>query len=126
MREFIDYEQALELKELGFNEECIDKYDPRFGKLSSNMETWSNEYYPESLMIPAPLYQQVFRWFRDVHGLNGVIEGSKKHGFEWCIFPDLDYYVKPPNNFNTYEEAEIECLKRLMEIVKNKQHEENF
>lgn len=105
-KEFIPYEQALELKGLGFNEYCFKT-------------SWDFDI-TDKVNVGLPLYQQTFRWFRDVHGLNGVIEGSKKYGFEWCIFPDIDYYMKPPNNFNTYEDAELACLKKLIEIVKNK------
>ena len=115
-KEFTPYEQSLELKELGFDRQCLGYWniDPQLKTPAFNMvKPFEHEW-----CLPAPLYQQTFRWFRDVHGLNGVIEGSKKYGFEWCIFPDLDYYMKPPNNFNTYEEAEIACLRRLIEVVK--------
>ncbi len=122
-KEFIPYEQSLEIRQLGFKEECLGVWQ----NLESGKNLVVDEEYDRKYDIPvlgadigAPLYQQSFRWFRDVHGLNGVIEGSKKHGFEWCIFPDLDYYMKPPNNFNTYEEAEMACLRRLIEVVKEK------
>jgi hypothetical protein len=72
----------------------------------------------DDYIIPAPLFQQAFRWFRDNHKHNGIVEGCKKYGFEWCIYPDIEYYIKPPNNFNTYEEAELACLTKLIEIIK--------
>ena len=123
-KDFIPHEQALELKELGFDDECVGYYsrdmDGKYYLFTSSTDNTNRmEKYNPNVCL-APLYQQAFRWFRDVHGLNGVIEGSKKHGFEWCIFPDLDYYMKPPNNFNTYEEAEMACLRRLIEVVKEK------
>ena len=109
-KEFVPYELAVKLKEIGFDEPCLDKYDPRFEKLSSNMETWSNEYYPENLMTPAPLYQQAFRWFRENHDLNYVIVKAES----WF------YTINGCNTqegFNTYEEAELACLNKLIEIV---------
>ena len=119
-KEFIPYEQALELKELGFNEECIDKYDPRFEKLSSDMETWTSEHYPETLMIPAPLYQQAFRWFREKHNLPSNLE-LFHIGWDYVIYlnvtEEVDFNEGP---WNTYEEAELACLRKLIEIVKNK------
>jgi len=111
-KEFVNYEQALKLKELGFDEPCLDKYDPRFKKLSSNMETWSNEHYPETLMIPAPLYQQAFRWFREKYDICPSIEQTpqkRMYDFRWGAW---GYTAK------TYEEGELACLDRLIEIVK--------
>ena len=106
--EFIPYEQALELKELGFEEPCFgawaenelfipEKQNPSVQSLSNNQ-------------CLSPLYQQAFRFFREKYGYSGIVEGSKKDGYEWCIYPDEDFYVKNPNNSNTYEEAEHECL----------------
>lgn len=58
-REFIPYEQALALKELGFDEPCFAIYYNKtrefvLGKIV-------NEYTLE-VRTWAPLYQQAFRW----------------------------------------------------------------
>jgi hypothetical protein len=56
-KEFIPYEQALALKELGFDEPCFGSYDP-FGskQLScSGIYTYGN-------CIAAPLYQQAINF----------------------------------------------------------------
>ena len=61
--EFIPYEQALELKELGFNEPCFGYWniDPYLPKPTFNLvKPFDHEW-----CVPAPLYQQAFRWFRD-------------------------------------------------------------
>ena len=122
-KEFIPYEQALELKKLGFDENCLDKYDPRFEKLSSNMETWSNEHYPETLMIPAPLYQQAFRWFRDKKLSNGSVcrhgKADGSYSYRWDILFEYGVYEERhfKMDYDTYEEAELACLKKLIEIV---------
>ena len=121
--EFVPYELAVKLKALGFDEPCLDKYDPRFEKLSSNMETWSNEYYPENLMTLAPLFQQSFRFFREKYEIYYTIEGSKKFGFQHFIYDEKgSYEIKSEETFKTYEEAELACLRKLIEIVK--QHEQ--
>jgi hypothetical protein len=104
-QEFVPYQLALELKQLGFDEPC-------FGTASDIDITLKSD-------IKMPLYQQAFRWFRDNHKHNGIVEGCKKYGFEWCIYPDIEHYIKQPNNFNTYEEAELACLTELIEIVKS-------
>ena len=131
-KEFIPYEQALALKELGFDEPCLDRYDPRFGKLSSDMETWTHEHYPETLMIPAPLKQQVFRWFREKYGLRGFIGfrpnvkrfdyhiyDMELSGMEYVTQRTMEAFNKDPI-VGTYEEAELGCVIKLIEIVKTK------
>lgn len=94
--EFIPYEQALELKELGFDEECLD-------------------YYPI-------LWQQAFRWFREKYQLvHSVLQvGSDWHKtLEFTYSIDGAIYIKECCT-KTYEEAELACLKQLIEIAKNK------
>ena len=112
-KEFVPYELAVKLKELGFDEPCLDKYDPRFEKLSSNMETWSNEYYPENLMTPAPLFQQAFRWFRKKYKVHS--SPKKYDETKWWI--EWGTWTSPV--FETFEEAELAWLNKLIEIVEN-------
>lgn len=122
--EFVPYELALKLKQLEFDEPCLSYYDKN-GELKRSLLEYpisrKNNFHESCKIFIAPLFQQAFRFFREEHGHNGVVEGCKKHGFEWCIFPDMEHYIKPPNNFNTYEEAELACLDKLIEIVELKQ-----
>lgn len=113
-KEFVPYEQALELKQLGFDEPCLATH----GYLELFIGT--NDGH-----LKAPLYQQAFRWFREKYGL--------------CYFPDIGSFdfsfrifdlkkdrnlmenILHPIGFNfegTYEEAELACLKKLIEIIK--------
>lgn len=124
-KEFIPYEQALALKELGFDEPCLDFYD-------NNKELFYNHENKEKIHIgdsvKAPLYQQAFRWFREKHKLtSGISVYCKKFVDEnnkICdLFePAIVNEVKSlwTEGFNTYEEAELECVKKLIEIVKSK------
>jgi hypothetical protein len=72
-KEFIPYEQALALKELGFDEPCFFSYD------YWNTERLANTYYNyvnynvREKSVSAPLYQQAFRWFREKHNLIGWV-----------------------------------------------------
>lgn len=116
-KEFVPYELAVKLKAIGFNEECFGAYH------NENYLDLESEEYDYSYAVKAPIFSQAFRWFREEHGHNGVVEGCKKHGFEWCIFPDMEYYIKPPNNFNTYEEAELACLDKLIDIIIKQQEQ---
>jgi hypothetical protein len=125
IKEFIPYNLALALKELGFDEPCFKKYIA--GCL------WSNPIAPEVYEnIPlnssdclAPLYQQAFRWFREKYKMDSVIirSFSMTNSYHYNIVIDQDYgndlqSTSIPNR--TYQQAELECLKKLIEIVKNK------
>ena len=74
-KEFISYEQALALKELGFDEPCIGWYNPQV----NYKEVTTDKYWAFHLtgewenFKPAPLKQQAFRWFREKHNLRGFI-----------------------------------------------------
>jgi hypothetical protein len=72
-KDFVHYEEALELKELGFNEPCFGYHSKDNGVLNGNIFT-GMVYDYQSLLL-APLYQQAFRWFRDNHELDGFVEG---------------------------------------------------
>ena len=112
--EFIPYEQALELKELGFDGsyfgyyDIIDEYTHKFYICyKKNDNVFSYE-------LGAPLYQQAFRWFREKHNIVFYLN---------MVGVNLYYYVigtEPFLSFKTYEEAELACLKKLIEIVKYK------
>jgi hypothetical protein len=126
-KEFIPYEQALELKELGFDEPCVAFYEE--SKRLYIGFNWLNGGGKNSNLqeCAEPLYQQAFRWFREKHNLFGCIDLHTSTPIHWYIRIDdiikNDYVYHSEDNdlkFKTYEEAELECLKRLIEIVKKK------
>jgi hypothetical protein len=111
-KEFVPYEQALALKELGFDEPCLIK-DTEQGEECEIYYVHDNG---------KPTYSQAFRWFREKYEMEGITqraedfmwykwtiyqynENGKKYVFDWC-------------EYKTYEEAELACLKKLIEIVK--------
>lgn len=72
MNEFTPYDVALSMKEIGFNEECLDVFeDGTFGNNENNFKSGET--------INAPLCQQAFRWFREEHGLFGEINLTTKN-----------------------------------------------
>jgi hypothetical protein len=108
-KDFIPYEQALEMKELGFNESCLMYYDYSCTLVESGVYE-----------CKAPLYQQAFRWFRDKQNIDNCISYSRIEDNSWYY----QYYKSGlVGGFKTYEEAEIACLEKLIEIVKQKQNE---
>lgn len=115
---FLTYEQSLAAKELGFDEPCIGYWKTRDWLVEEKTRT--DGYTHADQECSAPLKSQFFEWVREKYGYNGVIEGDKVYGYEFCIYSDTDYYVKPPNNSDTYKQAEGECIKKIIELIKNK------
>jgi hypothetical protein len=116
-KEFIPYEQALALKELGFDEHYLGFYYDEKGNVFHN-----------SLILCyliAPLYQQAFRWFREKYNIHcetfhnpGVLDNPWSFSFYFMKMRGRNTNVF--HGYETYEEAELECLKKLIEIVKEK------
>ena len=77
-KEFVPYEQALVLKELGFDEPCIKGYTEQSKGLINFANTHTNTSVKNTLPtkpFTAPLYQQVFRWL------------YQKLDIEKCVMP---------------------------------------
>jgi hypothetical protein len=133
-KEFIPYEQALALKELGFDEPCFWWYDfeKELRKDRIGVNSINSKYFLNGSSCSAPLYQQAFRWFREKYNLRGFI-GFRPNvkqfdchiydmslsGLEYTKQRTMEEFSKDPK-VGTYEEAELECLKKLIEIVKEK------
>ena len=120
-KEFIPYVEALALKELGFDEPCFAVYiDKTLIMEDGWLYSTNQDTFIESSNFTAPLYQQAFRWFREKYGLDSnTINTNMWNTFSFVI---NDMPNKNPIttylDFNTHEKAELECLKKLIEIVK--------
>ena len=147
-KEFVPYEQALDLKELGFDEPCFTHYTshgyynsekklkwkrPTFTlcngvKITNDSLTWQNAEDVILKQVTCPTFSQAFRWFREKYGLIGFISFNKKSTFRVETLPHSNiklnsykekYFDNNGKMWDTYEEAELGCLKKLIEIVKN-------
>jgi hypothetical protein len=133
--EFIPYQQALDLKELGFDEPCFGYYN-NIGKLFFNTNgqpvgkdwVWEGNQIVPTDMALAPLYQQCFRFFREKYKLyHHITQYYGEHFFykiEDMVHPRRyeEYPVEKLRNFGEYtsqEDAELACLIKLIEIVKD-------
>ena len=127
-KNFIPYDLALELKDLGFDEPCFAFYglsrdDYKTTRLSifQNLKT---DYLPDvhhlDVTCDAPLYQQAFRFFREKYGLHYIIcKNIQMDGYGYREVILIPYMEENENTiFKTYEEAELECLVKLIDIAK--------
>jgi len=74
-KDFVPYEQALELKELGFDEPCMYYVDEQNNSFIYNFQTHPDEFieWCSVTVISTPLYQQAFRWLYQKLEINGVM-----------------------------------------------------
>jgi len=119
--EFVTYEQALALKQLGFDEKCIAYFNESDILLKKNIEMQDLH----SIHTLAPIKQQVFRWFREKYDLFGCIDLHISTPINWYVridiikINDFIYHSKDDHKyFKTYEEAENACIDKLIEIAK--------
>ena len=129
-KEFVSYEQAVALKELGYDD------TPWFGNQASLYDVNSEHtmYTNYGVMysglsdgyIPAPLKQQVFRWFREKYNMLACVY-SNASGFLFEYHDAIggthryDSEITGPNDggtWDTYEEAETACIDKLIELAK--------
>ncbi len=130
-KEFIPYELALSLKQLGFDEPCLFYY---YG--SNDLQSLIQIDMPrlvnhnESILgtcYSAPSYSQAFRWFREKHNLRCQINyiGGLINETTWWDISIIGHYNTDPKEwemkYQPYEEAELACLKKLIEIANDKQ-----
>jgi hypothetical protein len=118
-KDFVPYDIALELKQLEFDEPCFGYWKSKNWLIQEKTRT--DGYTHADQECGAPTFSQVFRFFREKYGLFAEIKPYLIVGTDWW------YKISDRNNssglpyeveFKTYEEAELACLIKLIEIVK--------
>ena len=107
-KEFIPYERALELKELGFDELCLFYYTDN----ESLRIYHQSEIYDD--LVGAPLYQQAFRWFREKYKFTYSIGKTNIA----VIHYDMTTQLLQDND--SYEAAELAAIKWFIGVAKQK------
>ena len=117
-KEFVPYEQSLQLKELGFDEPCFAAYIDKTLIIEDDwLYSTNQDTFIESSNFTAPLYQQAFTWFREKHQLSSWVYNSDSAKYFYTILFN-GRIVKANESLTSHEEAEIACLNKLIEIVK--------
>lgn len=141
---FVPYDLALKLKKLGFNETCLAHYNnifpdgiTRLNLGVTNKGTLIQNYTKEGDIVIsndyvlAPLWQQVFDWFRINHEAVAIISTSHRTLNNWDDSKPL-YEVVYVHSlmirglvdkyklviYKSYEEAREGCLVKLIELCK--------
>jgi hypothetical protein len=117
-KEFVPYDRSLKLKEFGFDESCFGFYYDD-GELKIKEGNISCLGY-----INAPTFSQAFRWFREKYEID-VFYWRNSLTDKYRIIEikirnkEISLEEKFENKeYKTYEEAELACLDKLIEIIK--------
>ena len=126
MKDFVPHKESLELKALGFDEPCFGYYE------NGVFIFWydSKQDYELLLNCSTPTLSQAFRFFREKYNLEASIQrmppeiygkgkGNIKNYLLYIWAENLNPRGQQTLHFDTYGEAELECLRKLIEIVKN-------
>lgn len=127
---FIEYDEALALKALGFNLECDyfyislpnGKHNTRPTKWYAFPENWNLR----SSRLSAPTYYQVFSWFTTVKRLHGFVRIGTSGYFSyeiWGYVGDAKGWKLEVNGRseteNSLTQAHTDCLKKLIELTED-------
>lgn len=128
--QFVTYEIALKLKELGFDKFCFGLYKNK--KFYRDYDTFQWDNFSDC--IKTPLWQQVIDWFRDEKFINIEIirfPNINKWGFittnmniipkylsdeEMIIYNNL---VTSPNRYDTYEDVRVAAILQAINIIED-------
>jgi hypothetical protein len=135
MKDSTPYPEAFELKELGFDEPCFGYWyteQEEFKKIDIQLSSIGFlEGEPDYIL--APTYSQAFRYFREKYDIHYSIDREcsqhdHKWGYNWSLYNYTgifdEYLTSHPDApagewvYETYEEAELDCLRKMIEIVK--------
>lgn len=123
-KHFCNYENALDLKELGIENWIQENNDTIF----EFYNTETKEFCDVMKEIPAPLKTQAFDFFRKKFKLKGDVTHATSNGtytytiWKWNYDNNIGKWERIGclNSWFEYEEAEQICIDKLIELTKNK------
>lgn len=129
--DFVSYEQATTLKELGFDWECYSLYNEN-GKLSPNLEEWCDiaflNYNYHDVLLSAPTLAQAQKWLREVKELDVDITlfrkidardaSAKIKRYYNCEIAYSEDSEDLHEDFESYEQALSAGIDKALELLK--------
>lgn len=125
-KEFVTYELAIRLKALGFNDRVLTYFEDGNVKIYDK-GTMGWDFNNSFLScVSRPSYSQVFKWFRKTYP--DIFFEVKQSSWDGVYSTFFDYKINVADKNKTigtggiqsYEEAELDCLYDLIEIVEQK------
>lgn len=130
--QFVPYDLALKLKDLGFNKPCLAYYWNEIFVLSENKNGVTNKGGEFGLpVVVIPLWQQAFDWIRINYGLfyfedhrvNSKNLNDKTYWFGIKKFKEAPYGSECVVGLielgcsSTYTEGRLKCFKKLIQLI---------
>lgn len=132
IEQFVTYEIALKLKELGFDEECFAIF---FKGILNNGRTvnyisddWQSSFYKNKInsesnsidIVSAPLWQQAFDWFREKHNMYIEItyEGGLQKDTSLYSFQIWSNQTSDKSDKMDYYKAREQAILKAIELCK--------
>jgi len=130
-QDFVPNDESLELKEMGYDGQSFGYYvDGKLKGVDLGWEGVSNKppFYelggfhviknsdinnPHKVVCCAPLYSQVFNWFREKYKLDSAVLKDR------FVIESEHNLPKWFDGFKNYDDAQLGCLKQLIYKVKN-------
>jgi hypothetical protein len=139
---FIPFKEAKQLKKLGFDMQTFGVYENNKlanPKVTLRISYTDNPVIPEEhkdrpamfksdnrnssnpqWLISAPTYQQAFKWFREKYEHIATSRFNRRIGYKFEIDLHGGDSSCCTQCYETYEEAELASLRKLIEIIKKK------
>jgi hypothetical protein len=114
-KEFVTYELALKMKQLGYKKEGVDEDCFAFYDEEEYLFTVREQDDIDEEWLIAPTFSQAFRWFREKYGLCILIKPIDDKKLELGYNLTKNGLIMSAHL--TYEKAELACLKKLIKIV---------
>jgi len=114
MDEFVDHNIAKQLRDIGFDEDCLGFY-----KLDKTVSIVWEDFDSRTKTPYASTYYQVFQWFREVHKLHSSIAWVTK-GYDFYVKKEPSRIINETTHvYSNYRECEIACIEYMINLVKN-------
>ena len=113
---FVPSAQSRQLKKLGFDEPCFGIF------IDGNFNLIFTDRQVSDKVISAPTFSQAFEFFREKYQLlHSITEYNKDGSLIIKIYQNKIVVLENMTNFDIteYEETELVCLDKLIEITKN-------
>lgn len=124
-KEFVTYEIAAKLKELGFDEKCMGMFGPN-KEFFIDESSWRYGKISNEVLI-RPLWQQAIDWLREKHNLHLsiMIEDAyavadktwnfRIHNIDWGGDREV-YCLASSNIYKTFEDARESAILKTIEL----------
>ena len=124
--DFVTYEQAEKLADLGFDYKCIACYDEEEFEYTGEYNNYNSGYYRYNL-ISAPTITQAQKWLREVKGVKVYIKplfSSEEYEY-WISFKFKGFMVDDEcyGVEETWESALSEGINEAIKMLKHNDKE---